>query len=100
MAIFLSEISPAFLINPRNVDEIFAGNAYQTGEIGGGVYRSVNAGTTWARIDPKERRVPSQRIWALAFGSRRIRTRSSWVHIPPVSMLFRAVSILCRPQAK
>ncbi len=56
----------SILINPRNPDEVFAGNAFQTGEIGGGVYRSVNGGTTWARIDPKEQRVPSQRIWALA----------------------------------
>ena len=60
----------SILINPRNGDEIFVGNAYQTGEIGGGVYRTVNAGTTWARIDPKEHRLPSQRIWALAFDSR------------------------------
>ncbi len=59
----------SILINPRNPDEVFAGNAYQTGEIGGGVYRSLNAGSTWARIDPKEHRLPSQRIWALAFDS-------------------------------
>ena len=60
----------SILINPRNGDEVFVGNAYQTGEIGGGVYRTVNAGTSWARIDPKENRLPSQRIWALAFDSR------------------------------
>ena len=60
----------SILINPRNGEEIFVGNAYQTGEIGGGVYRTINAGTTWARIDPKEHRLPSQRIWALAFDSR------------------------------
>jgi photosystem II stability/assembly factor-like uncharacterized protein len=60
----------SILINPRDSNEIFAGNAYQTGEIGGGVYRSINGGTTWARIDPKEHRLPSQRIWALAFDSR------------------------------
>ena len=57
----------SILINPRNGDEIFAGNAYQITEIGGGVYRSTNAGETWARIDPKGSRLPSQRIWALAF---------------------------------
>lgn len=57
----------SILINPRNTDEIFAGNAYQTGDTGGGVFRSLNGGVTWARIDPKERRLPSQRIWALAF---------------------------------
>jgi photosystem II stability/assembly factor-like uncharacterized protein len=59
----------SILINPRNGDEIFAGNAYQITEIGGGVYRTVNGGLTWARIDPKQRRLPSQRIWALAFDS-------------------------------
>ena len=59
----------SILINPKNGDEIFVGNAYQNGEIGGGVYRSVNAGLTWARIDPKEHRLPSQRIWSLAFDS-------------------------------
>jgi photosystem II stability/assembly factor-like uncharacterized protein len=59
----------SILINPRNTDEIFVGNAYQNGEIGGGVYRTVNAGMTWARIDPKKHRLPSQRIWSLAFDS-------------------------------
>ncbi|MCM3873297.1 MAG: YCF48-related protein [Pyrinomonadaceae bacterium] len=59
----------SILINPRNTDEIFVGNAYQTGEIGGGVYRTVNAGKTWARIDLKEHRLASQRIWSLAFDS-------------------------------
>ena len=57
----------SILINPRNGDEIFAGNAYQVSEIGGGVYRTTNAGLSWARIDPKGARLPSQRIWALAF---------------------------------
>jgi photosystem II stability/assembly factor-like uncharacterized protein len=60
----------SILINPRNGEEVFVGNAYQTGEIGGGVYRTVNGGQTWARIDPRENRLPSQRIWALAFDSR------------------------------
>lgn len=57
----------AILVNPRNGDEVFAGNAYQTSEVGGGVFRSTDGGMTWARIDPKGRRLPSQRIWALAF---------------------------------
>jgi peptidoglycan hydrolase-like protein with peptidoglycan-binding domain len=59
----------SILVNAKNSDEIFAGNAYQTGEVGGGVYRTINGGMTWARIDPKQRRLPSQRIWALAFDS-------------------------------
>jgi photosystem II stability/assembly factor-like uncharacterized protein len=60
----------SILINPRNGEEVFVGNAYQTGEIGGGVYRTINGGQTWARIDPKENRLPSQRIWALALDAR------------------------------
>ena len=57
----------SILINPRNGDEVFAGNAFQITEVGGGVYRSTNAGLSWTRIDPKDGRLPSQRIWALAF---------------------------------
>ena len=57
----------SILINPRNGDEIFAGNAFQLTEVGGGVFRSTNGGLSWARIDPNDGRLPSQRIWALAF---------------------------------
>jgi peptidoglycan hydrolase-like protein with peptidoglycan-binding domain len=56
----------SILINPENGNEIFVGNAW---EQGGGVFRSVNAGDTWLRIDPRDARLPSQRIWALAFAS-------------------------------
>jgi len=58
----------SILINPRNTSEVFAGNAYQnekSGE-GGGVYWSSDAGTTWVRLDAREHRLPSLRIWALA----------------------------------
>jgi len=60
----------SILVNPKNGQEIFVGNAFQTLAGGGGVYRTLNGGTTWARIDPKDNRLPSQRIWALAFDSR------------------------------
>jgi photosystem II stability/assembly factor-like uncharacterized protein len=63
----------SILINPQNSNEIFVGNAYQNQGGGsttlnsGGVYRSTDAGMTWMRIDPSNVRLPSQRIWALAF---------------------------------
>lgn len=76
------------LINPRNSDEIFVGNAYQTTDVGGGVFRTVNGGVTWARIDPKEHRLASQRIWALAFDSREqnllfVGSHSAGVYVVP-----------------
>ena len=60
----------SILINPRKTNELFAGNAYQNGETGGGVYRSNDSGTTWIRIDARSHRLPSLRIWALALDPR------------------------------
>ena len=63
----------SILINPQNSNEIIVGNAYQSGGGGnvtinsGGVYRSIDGGFTWLRIDPRNAGLPSQRIWALAF---------------------------------
>jgi photosystem II stability/assembly factor-like uncharacterized protein len=63
----------SILVNPQNGNEIFVGNAYQNQGGGnttinsGGVYRSTDAGLTWMRIDPRDARLPSQRIWAMAF---------------------------------
>lgn len=63
----------SILINPQNNKEIIVGSAYQSGAGGnvtlnsGGVYRSIDGGYTWQRIDPRNAGLPSQRIWALAF---------------------------------
>jgi len=80
----------SILVNPRNGDEIFVGNAYQNGEVGGGVYRSPDAGLTWSRIDPREPRLPSQRIWALAFDTRNpstlfVGSHSAGIYVVPRS---------------
>jgi photosystem II stability/assembly factor-like uncharacterized protein len=80
----------SILINPRNGDELFAGNAYQNGEFGGGVYHSTNAGLTWTRIDPKDRRLPSLRIWALALDAQHqdtlfVGSHSAGIYVVPRS---------------
>lgn len=54
----------SILISPDNPDEIIVGNAWENG---GGVFRSIDAGISWNRIDPSQPGLPSQRIWALAF---------------------------------
>jgi len=81
----------SILINPRNSDEVFVGNAYQVTDIGGGVFRSTNAGMTWVRIDPKGSRLPSQRIWALAFDAHDqnvlfVGSHSAGVYVVPRTM--------------
>ncbi|HXT63149.1 MAG TPA: peptidoglycan-binding protein, partial [Pyrinomonadaceae bacterium] len=60
----------SILINPRNPNEVFAGNAYQTSDKGGGVFRSTDGGMTWQRIDTRDLHLPSMRIWALALDPR------------------------------
>ena len=81
----------SILINPRNGDEVFVGNSYQISEVGGGVYRTTNAGLTWARIDPIDGRLPSQRIWALAFDAHDqnvlfVGSHSAGVYVVPRTM--------------
>ena len=80
----------SILVNPKNGDELFVGNAYQNGEFGGGVYHSSNAGVSWDRIDPQERRLPSLRIWALALdsqneGSLFVGSHSAGIYVVPRS---------------
>jgi photosystem II stability/assembly factor-like uncharacterized protein len=56
----------AIAVNPRNGLEIFVGNSFENA---GGVYRSIDGGDTWVRVDPRNKNLPSQRIWALEFDS-------------------------------
>jgi len=52
------------LINPANSDEIIISSSLETD---GGIYISTDAGQKWKRIDTKEMKMPSRRIWSLAF---------------------------------
>ena len=54
----------SILINPENTDEIFVSSALESD---GGVYYSGDAGMKWKRIDSKEMKLPSRRVWAMAF---------------------------------
>ena len=54
----------SILINPDNTDEILISSALETD---GGLFISTDAGEKWKRVDTKDMRLPSRRIWAMAF---------------------------------
>lgn len=54
----------SILIDPNNTDEIFAASALESD---GGIYFSEDAGVKWRRIDSKEMKIPSRRVWTMAF---------------------------------
>ena len=54
----------SILISPRNSNEIFVSSALETD---GGIFFSENAGMSWKRVDSKNMKVPSRRVWAMAF---------------------------------
>lgn len=54
----------SILINPRNPSEVFVGSAL---EANGGIYQSTDAGWTWRRVDGKDEKLASRRIWTMKF---------------------------------
>lgn len=54
----------SILINPNNSDEIYVSSALETD---GGIFYSDDAGMKWKRVDSKEMKLPSRRIWTMAF---------------------------------
>lgn len=54
----------SILINPNNTDEILLSSALDTD---GGVFISSDAGMKWKRVDSKDMKLPSRRVWAMAF---------------------------------
>ncbi len=54
----------SILIDPNNSDTIILSSALEND---GGIYISENAGMNWKRFDSKELKLPSRRIWSLAF---------------------------------
>jgi photosystem II stability/assembly factor-like uncharacterized protein len=54
----------SILINPNNSDEMFASSAIESD---GGIFYSDDAGNKWKRLDSKEMKIPSRRVWSMAF---------------------------------
>ncbi|HVF46441.1 MAG TPA: YCF48-related protein [Pyrinomonadaceae bacterium] len=60
------------LINPDNSDEIIISSSFENSisssfDNDGGIYISTDAGNRWKRVDTKEMRLPSRRVWSMAF---------------------------------
>jgi photosystem II stability/assembly factor-like uncharacterized protein len=54
----------SILINPHNSNEIILASSLESD---GGIYISTDLGNRWKRVDTKEMRLPSRRVWTLAF---------------------------------
>jgi photosystem II stability/assembly factor-like uncharacterized protein len=54
----------SILINPSNSDEIFVSSALESD---GGIFFSDNGGMNWKRVDNKNMKVPSRRVWTMSF---------------------------------
>jgi photosystem II stability/assembly factor-like uncharacterized protein len=54
----------SILINPDNTNEVIISSAF---EKDGGIYISSDAGNKWKRIDSKEMKIASRRVWTMAF---------------------------------
>ncbi|MEO8574550.1 MAG: hypothetical protein ABI481_11310, partial [Pyrinomonadaceae bacterium] len=61
----------SILVDPNNTDEIFAASAL---EADGGVFYSEDAGIKWRRVDSKDMKLPSRRVWTMAFDPANSRT--------------------------
>jgi photosystem II stability/assembly factor-like uncharacterized protein len=54
----------SILINPTNTDEIFISSALDTD---GGIFYSKDSGQNWRRVDSKDMKLPSRRVWSMIF---------------------------------
>jgi photosystem II stability/assembly factor-like uncharacterized protein len=54
----------SILINPNNSDELFISSALESD---GGIYYSKDAGQNWRRVDSKDMKLPSRRVWSMIF---------------------------------
>ncbi|MEJ7861089.1 MAG: YCF48-related protein [Pyrinomonadaceae bacterium] len=54
----------SILINPNNSEEVFVSSALESD---GGIYFSNDSGWNWKRMDSKEMKIPSRRIWSMIF---------------------------------
>lgn len=88
----------SILINPANSDEIFISSALESD---GGVFFSDNGGMNWKRVDNKNMKVPSRRVWTMVFDPNDSNRIYAGSHSSGVYVIERkAVSAAAKPEIK
>lgn len=54
----------SIIINPNNSNEVFAASALESD---GGIFFSNDMGMNWKRLDSKDMKLPSRRVWSMIF---------------------------------
>ena len=90
----------SILINPNNPEEVFVSSALETD---GGIYFSSDSGWNWKRMDSKEMKIPSRRIWSMAFDPNNPNrifagTHSSGIYLIERSPITASNEALTRPR--
>ena len=75
------------LINPKNTDEILLSSALETD---GGIYISSDAGNKWKRVDTKDMKLASRRVWSMAFDPQDVNRIYAATHSSGVYRIERA----------
>ncbi len=52
------------LVNPKSPNEVYAASSLESD---GGIFFSDDSGEKWKRLDSKDMKLPSRRVWTLAF---------------------------------
>ncbi len=79
----------SILVNPKNTTEIYTSSAL---EADGGIYYSDDSGMNWKRIDTKELKLPSHRVWSMIFDPSDPNTIFAGTHSSGVYKIERKVS--------
>ncbi len=78
----------SIIINPNNSDEIYTASSLESD---GGIFFSNDAGMKWTRIDTKELKLPSHRVWAMTFDPNDSNRIFAGTHSSGVYLIERAV---------
>ena len=78
----------SILISPKNSKEVFVASALESD---GGIFYSDDMGMNWKRVDSKEMKLPSRRVWAMIFDPNDANRIFAGTHSSGVYRIERAV---------